>query len=131
MSYRILFAVAAVLAFVVFFSPVRPQESGQPSIILGGKLDGLVASVRVVRDSDGVPHIFAENDHDAAFMLGYLHAQDRFFSMDRFRRLFSGTLAELVGESALDGDIQMRALGFRRSGEASWEAASPVLKAFV
>ena len=131
MSYRILFAFAAVFSSTVFFSPVQPRESGQPSTLLDRKLDGLVASVRVVRDSDGVSHIFAENDHDAAFMVGYLHAQDRLFSMDRFRRLFSGTLAELVGESALDGDIQMRTLGFRRSGEASWEASSAVLKALI
>ncbi len=131
MSYRILFALATVLALVGVFSPVRPQEPVPPSATVYEKLDGLVATVRVVRDSDGVPHIFAENDHDAAFMVGYLHAQDRLFSMDRFRRFFSGTLAELVGESALEGDIQMRTLGLRRSGEASWEASSPVLKDLI
>ena len=34
----------------------------------------------------GVPHIFAKSEHDAYFMVGYLHAQDRLFQMDSSRR---------------------------------------------
>jgi hypothetical protein len=35
----------------------------------------------VLRDTFGVPHIFAKSEHDAYFMVGYLHAQDRLFQM--------------------------------------------------
>jgi penicillin amidase len=82
-------------------------------------LPGLQAPAQVVRDTVGVPHIYAATDHDAAFMLGWVHAQDRFFQMDSLRRVFSGTLAELLGEGALASDVQLRTLGLRRAAEES------------
>jgi penicillin amidase len=82
-------------------------------------LPGLQAPAQVVRDGEGVPHIYTSTDHDAAFMLGWVHAQDRFFQMDTLRRVFSGTLAELLGEAALASDVQLRTLGLRRGAEES------------
>jgi penicillin amidase len=81
----------------------------------------------LVRDSNDIPHIVAQNDHDATFMLGYVHAQDRFFQMDFFRHQFSGTLSELVGRQALTAnpsDIQLRVLGLRRAAEESMSTYS-------
>lgn len=80
---------------------------------------GLRQSVRVRRDGNGVPHIFALEDHDALFVLGWLHAEDRFFQMDVLRRTFSGTLAEILGDGALPSDLQFRTLGLRRAAERS------------
>ena len=67
----------------------------------------------MLRDTLGVPHVFAKSDHDAYFMVGYLHAQDRLFQMDSSRRQASGTLAELLGPSARERR-QPRTLGLRR-----------------
>ncbi|HSR51046.1 MAG TPA: penicillin acylase family protein, partial [Acidobacteriota bacterium] len=61
----------------------------------------------------------------------YLHAQDRLFQMDVTRRLFSGTLAELVGPSAIPQDIQLRTLGLRRAAERSVDAYSPRTRRMV
>ena len=36
---------------------------------------GLGGSVEVLRDAEGVPHIYAGNDRDAWFAMGYVHAQ--------------------------------------------------------
>lgn len=55
-------------------------------------------------DSLGIPHIFAESDASASFMLGYLHARDRLFQMDLITRMMSANLAELVGDAALPSD---------------------------
>ncbi|MEM1207235.1 MAG: penicillin acylase family protein, partial [Acidobacteriota bacterium] len=85
---------------------------------------GLRESVRLRRDQSDVPHIFAFNDHDALFMLGYVHAQDRFFQMDVLRRTFSGTLAEILGPGALPQDVELRTLGLRRGAQASEAAIS-------
>ena len=38
---------------------------------------GLERKATVLRDTFGVPHVFAKSEHDAYFMVGYLHAQDR------------------------------------------------------
>ncbi|MDY7092686.1 MAG: penicillin acylase family protein [Acidobacteriota bacterium] len=84
----------------------------------------LDAAVRVVRTTDGIPHVYASRDTDAIAALGYLHARDRLFQMDSLRRIFSGTYAELVGSAALGSDIQLRTLGLRRAAERTYAALS-------
>jgi penicillin G amidase len=92
---------------------------------------GLERKVTVLRDAFGVPHVFAKSDHDAYFMVGYLHAQDRLFQMDSSRRQASGTLAELLGSSALASDVQLRTIGLRRAAVRSQAAISPQSRALL
>jgi len=80
---------------------------------------GLTDSVQLVRDEHAVPHILAQNNQDALMVLGYVHAQDRFFQMDLLRRTFSGTLAELLGPTVVGQDVQFRTFGLRRGAEES------------
>ena len=54
--------------------------------------------------------------------MGYLHASDRLWQMDMFRRQASGSTAEILGKDALASDILMRQLGIRRTSEATWNA---------
>ena len=82
-------------------------------------LAGLKAPVHVYRDTLGIPHIYASSSQDAYFALGYLHATDRLFEMEMFRRRASGTLAEVFGKASLDDDIFVRQIGIRRSTEAA------------
>jgi penicillin amidase len=86
-------------------------------------LPGLIRRVTVERDLYGVPHVKAFSDHDAYFMMGYLHAQDRFFQMDLMRRRGNGTSAELLGAGPQDiflgDDIFFRFIGIARSAERS------------
>jgi len=74
---------------------------------------GLSAPVTVVRDSAGVPTVTAANRADAAYALGVVHAQDRFFQMDLSRRLAAGELAELFGAVAVGMDRVHRPHRFR------------------
>jgi penicillin amidase len=85
-------------------------------------LPGLQGPVRVYRDTLGIPHIYAGSSQDAYFALGYLHATDRLFEMEMFRRRASGTLAEVFGKASLDDDIFVRRIGIRRSSEAAWKS---------
>jgi penicillin G amidase len=87
-------------------------------------LAGLQSAARVARDANGIAHIFAANDHDAAFLQGWIHAEDRLFQMDLTRRQASGTEAELMGASALPSDVQARTIGLRRAAQRSLEVAS-------
>jgi len=80
---------------------------------------GVLAPVRTFRGSYDIPHVFGQTDRDAMFALGRAHARDRFFQMDVLRQMFSGTLAELVGQPALASDVQIRNLGLRRAALAS------------
>ncbi|WP_455212858.1 penicillin acylase family protein [Kaarinaea lacus] len=73
----------------------------------------------VIRDTDGIAHIYAKNEHDLFFMQGYIHAQDRLFQMDMSRRQAAGTLAELFGPDLLESDVFFRTIGLRRAAERS------------
>jgi penicillin G amidase len=90
----------------------------------GARIPGLRAAASVVRDVDGVPHIKAANEHDLFFLQGWQHADDRLFQMDVTRRRASGTLAELLGSSALPSDVQLRTFGLRRSAERTMSVLS-------
>jgi penicillin amidase len=94
-------------------------------------IEGLDRPATVLRDSFGVPHVFAKSEHDAYFMVGYLHAQDRLFQMDSSRRQASGTLAELLGPSALGSDDPLRTFGLRRAAIRSLAAVSPQSRALL
>jgi Protein related to penicillin acylase len=77
--------------------------------------------VRVVIDRCGVPHIFAESDSDAFFILGYIQAHFRLFQMDMSRRASTGRLAEIFPEM-LTQDIIQRMLGFKFISEKTLES---------
>jgi penicillin amidase len=88
-----------------------PQTSGRL------ELAGLQAQVDIVRDAYGIPHVFAQNENDAWFALGFLHAQDRLFQMETVRRIAQGRLAELIGRPGLRSDRFIRTLGIEQSAE--------------
>jgi penicillin amidase len=98
-------------------------------------LPGLAGEVRVDRDEHGVPSITAASDADAAFALGFLHAQDRLFQMDMQRRLGAGRLSEVLGAATVGADRTMRIFGFYRLAEAQVGKLSPefrqVLEAYA
>jgi penicillin amidase len=82
-----------------------------------------------------VPHIYASNQRDLFFGVGYAQAQDRLWQMEFNRRLASGTLSEIVGEAALEVDRLVRRIGFRRAAERDWQEADgderAIVEAFV
>ena len=78
------------------------------------RLLGLDQRSEVIRDSYGVPHIYAQTSHDLFYLQGYVTAQDRLFQMDLYRRAGAGRLAEVLGEPALDSDKQFRTFGLAR-----------------
>jgi penicillin amidase len=82
------------------------------------KVKNLRKDVTVIRDKWGIPHVFADNEEDLFLAQGYVHAQDRLWQMELFRRLASGTLSEILGEATLDLDVYMRTVGLRRAAEA-------------
>ena len=54
-------------------------------------LEGLRKPVDIHYDDYGVPHIFGTSWSDAYRALGYVHALDRLWQMELFRRRASGT----------------------------------------
>lgn len=124
--------VLAILALVVFALGLGgagivgwlayaslPQLSGEV------RVTGLDAPVRVGRDAFGIPLIEAASERDAAFALGFVHAQDRLWQMEMSRRIGAGRLAEVVGAEGVPTDRFMRTLGLYRAAEAALDHLSP------
>jgi penicillin amidase len=88
-----------------------------------GTIGGLpiTASVAVLRDDRGVPHVAAQNEHDLFFAQGYVEGADRLFQMDLLRRFTLGQLAEVFGGGALQTDREQRAVPVRAIVRAQWE----------
>lgn len=85
-------------------------------------LDALEAPVEIYRDERGVPHIFAENDHDAVVAMGYVAAQDRLFQLDFIPRVARGGLSEFLGADMLQTDRFLRRTGMAWGAQQNWQA---------
>jgi penicillin amidase len=71
-------------------------------------VQGLQAAIEITRDFYGVPHIYATNEPDLFFALGYAMAQDRLWQMEFFRRLGQGRLSEIFGKDFVQVDRYFR-----------------------
>lgn len=92
-------------------------------------LKGLGAQVDIVRDAEGIPHIYAKSTADAYFALGFVHAQDRLWQLELNRRIPAGRMAEILGPNALDTDRFLRTLGVRRNAEKILANLAPETRA--
>ncbi len=139
-----LLAVTLALAASVF-----PQASAQKAssnlearakaslaVIRGTlKAPGLQQPVRVQRDRWGVPHIYAQNEHDLFFAQGFVVAQDRLFQMELWKRSGEGRLSEILGPSFVQRDVNARLLRYRGDMDAEFKSYAPdtkqILEAFT
>jgi penicillin G amidase len=74
---------------------------------------------KVYFDERLVPHVFADNENDAFFVQGYLHAKFRLWQMEFQTRAAAGRLSEIVGPIALEYDRDKRRLGMVYGAENS------------
>ncbi len=71
--------------------------------------------VEIRWNSHHVPFIIANNDDDAAFALGLVHAHLRLGQLAIYKRIASGRIAEMGGPLATDIDKGIRTLNFARA----------------
>ena len=70
-------------------------------------INGLLKTVEIRRDRNGVPHIKAQTEQNSYVALGYVHAQDRLWQMDFMRRPGAGRLSEILGHPTVRSDHYM------------------------
>lgn len=95
--------------------------------ILDGQiaLPGLRAPVEVLFDGHGVPAVYARDQEDAWYAAGFLHARDRLWQMELYRRVTKGRLSEILGDATIAFDQRFLTLGLREAASAEWERAAP------
>lgn len=80
-------------------------------------LPDVQGKVEVYLDDRLVPHIFADNEWDAYYAQGYLHARFRLFQMDLQTLAAAGRASEIAGEKAVRFDREQRRLGMCYAAE--------------
>ncbi|AXG70231.1 acyl-homoserine lactone acylase QuiP [Kordia sp. SMS9] len=68
-------------------------------------------------DSFGIPYIYAKNNEDVAFGLGYMHAKDRYFQMELMAKLVQGELSEMIGVRGIRSDKLWKPYEFKRKSQ--------------
>ncbi len=127
----VVLVVVVVLAAGGLGYAIRLARAGLPAYSAAVVLPRLEAEVRIYRDADGVPHIFATTLPDLFFAQGYAQAQDRLWQMDLSRRAVQGRLAEIFGAGYVDSDHFLRTIGFYRAAEASLAVYPPEVTAIA
>lgn len=128
--------VALVLGGVVgfmfqFYLPITVASQSFPQTNGEIKLTGLNQPVEIYRDAMGIPQIYAATLHDLFYAQGYVHAQERFWQMDFWRHIGSGSLSEMFGESQLDTDAFLRTLGWRQLAEEEYASLTEESRAIL
>jgi len=121
--------------WVRHLSPAALARSAFPVAAGTLRVDGIRASVRIDRDAHGFPHVEGQNEADAFFGLGFVHAQDRLAQMLWLVRAARGRTAEVVGPSGIAADRLARLLDLGRIADERFEgldaATRGVLEAYA
>jgi penicillin amidase len=79
----------------------------------------LKGKVDVYFDARLVPHVFAEQDNDAYFVQGYLHAKFRLWQMEFQTHAAAGRVSEIIGSAGVPFDRDKRRLGMVFAAETA------------
>jgi penicillin G amidase len=98
-------------------------------------VSGLEASVEILVDSWGIPHIYASSICDVFFAQGFNAARDRLWQIDLWRRLGLGLLSEVFGPAYAEQDRAARLFLHRGEMREEWLAygsdTERIITAFV
>ena len=83
------------------------------------------ASIDIVRDSFGVPHIFAKTDAAVAYGLAWAEAEDDFKSMQEVVLPAKGLMGKVMGKKGAAGDYAFALFRCREITEEKWNTLSP------
>lgn len=79
-------------------------------------------------DPYGTPYIYAENDDDLYFTIGYIHAQERLWQMTLNQIAIEGRFAEFFGPELAELDKHQRTLGFWHTATTMQDSISGQVK---
>ena len=125
----------AMLARLLERTPPQPRTFPTFS---AAQLPPMRGRFELIRDGNGVLHLYADQEADLYAAAGFAQAADRFFQLDLLRHLGAGTLCALVGNLSAprrnqlfggrrvaDVDGFVRPLGFAAQSRADFTRLSP------
>ncbi len=91
-------------------------------------VEGIRSTISIYSNDYGVPFIYAENENDMYFAMGYMHARDRLWQMDLYRRVAEGRLSEVLGKDMVEYDVLFRTIGIDKSASGIYHTLSSETK---
>ena len=82
-------------------------------------------TIDIVRDSFGVPHIFAKTDADVSYGLAWAEAEDDFASMQQLLLPTKGLMGKVLGKAGAAGDYAFALFRCREITDEKWNTLSP------
>ncbi len=82
-------------------------------------------SIDIVRDSFGVPHIFAKTDAAVAYDLAWAEAEDDFKSMQHVILPVKGLMGKVFGKAGATGDYAYALFRCREITIENWNTLTP------
>src|SRR6201996_3785119 len=92
---------------------------------------GLQSPGKILVDVWGIPHIYAENEHDLFFLQGFNAARDRLWQIDLWRKRGLGLLAKDFGPGYVEQDKALRQFLYRGDMNAEWASYGPKAKSYA
>jgi acyl-homoserine-lactone acylase len=88
-------------------------------------------AIDIVRDSFGVPHIFAKTDAEVAYGLAWAEAEDEFESMQQLLLPVKGLMGKVMGKKAVAGDYAFALFRCKEITEEKWNTLSPAFLTLI
>jgi penicillin amidase len=121
---RWILAAFAMLAASAALAEPAPSARREAVVVAG-----LEKPAEVVVDAWGIPHVFAQTQHDAFFLQGWNAARDRLWQIDLWRKRGLGRLAASFGPAYAEKDRAARLLLYRGDMASEWAAYGPEAQA--
>ncbi len=103
----------SILTFLISFCISQAQTKINP------------ATIDIVRDSFGVPHIFAKTDAEVSYGLAWAEAEDDFKSMQEMILPVKGLMGKVQGKKGAAGDYAFALFRCIEITEEKWNTLSP------
>ncbi len=105
--------ILTILSIVVAFN-----SYAQTSLINPKNID-------IVRDSFGVPHVFAKTDAEVAYGLAWANAEDDFKSVQELLLPVKGVMGKVKGKAGAAGDYAFELFRCKQITEERWSTLTP------
>ena len=99
-----------ILSVVVYFFFKSILGTSVPDYEGEFEVAGLLDSVAIYTNREGIPFIKTSNTKDMFFTLGYLHARDRLLELEFNKLVAEGRLSEYFGSKMVNTDKYLRQL---------------------
>lgn len=121
-SALVISIVVIAIAFTIFMIKLANVSVNTDNEVI--QTNSIKNKVDIYTNFYGIPYIYAKNEDDLFFAVGYYHAKNRIWQMDYYRRLAGGRLSEIFGKKTIKIDKFMRCFDIEEIAIRNYDSIS-------